>query len=102
MEKTFEELKEAVVSWASARGIVPDTDPKTQLLKAVSELGETCDAEIKGDLAGVIDGVGDTLVCLINYCSLRSLNIVVCLDMAYNEIKDRKGKTADNGTFIKD
>jgi hypothetical protein len=102
MEKTFEELKEAVVSWASARGIVPNADPKTQLLKAVSELGETCDAEIKDDLGGVVDGVGDTLVCLINYCAIRNLNIVVCLDMAYNEIKDRKGKTTGNGTFIKD
>jgi hypothetical protein len=31
-------------------------------MKAVSEIGELCDAELKGDMDGVKDGVADVVI----------------------------------------
>ncbi len=46
--------------------------------------------------------MGDTVVCLINYCALRDLDLVECLIEAYAEIKDRKGTLMPDGTFVKE
>ena len=90
-----------VLQWGEERGIVgPNGDARKQLLKCVSELGELCDAEIKGDAAGVVDGVGDVLVTLILYCAQKDIDLVTCLRSAYDEIKNRTGKTV-GGVFIK-
>ncbi len=91
-----------VIRWAEARKIIPNSKPHTQLLKAVSEMGELADAEIKGDINAVQDAVGDVLVCLIVYCALRDIDLVDCLKGAYEEIKDRKGTLLPNGTFVKE
>lgn len=91
-----------VLQWAEARQIIPNAKPYTQLLKALSEMGELADAEIKDDRAGVIDAVGDVIVCLIIYCALKDLNVTTCLESAYQEIKDRKGTLLANGTFVKE
>lgn len=99
---TLDELQHKVTDWSKARKIIPNAKPYTQLLKAVSELGELADAEIKGDRAGMIDGIGDVLVCLINYAALNNLTLRQCLQSAYLEIKDRKGTLLENGTFVKE
>ena len=99
---TTDELSCLVIDWAKARKIIPNAKPHTQLLKAVSELGELADAEIKGDINGIIDGAGDVMVCLINYLALHGLTIRECLEAAYEQIKDRKGTLLENGVFVKD
>lgn len=99
---SFHELKDMVEEWARARQIIPNATPTAQLMKAVSEIGELCDAEGKKDVTAIRDGVGDVLVCLINYCALRRINIVECLAGAYDEIKDRKGTLMPDGTFVKE
>lgn len=91
-----------VLQWAEARRIVPNATPTSQLLKAVSEIGELCDAEGKKDKAAIIDAVGDVLVCLINYCALHDINMTDCLASAYGQIKDRNGKLMPDGTFVKE
>jgi NTP pyrophosphatase (non-canonical NTP hydrolase) len=65
-------------------------------------MGELCDAEGKRDQAAIEDAVGDVLVCLINYCALRDLDVTSCLEGAYEQIKDRKGTLMPDGTFVKD
>lgn len=99
---SYGEAEIAVIRWAEERGIIPNATPASQLLKAVSELGELCDAEGKGNLPGIKDGVGDVVVCLINYCALRDLSLVDCLIEAYAQIKDRKGRLMPDGTFVKE
>ena len=47
------------------------------------------------------DAFGDTIVTLIILAGQNGLLLEDCLKYAYNEIKDRTGKTI-NGTFIKD
>lgn len=102
MSVTFDDLERLVADWATARGILEHSTPQAQLLKTVSELGELADATVKGDGAGVVDGVGDVLVTLILYARLQGVDIVECLRSAYDEIKDRKGRMVAGGVFVKE
>ena len=98
---SFAEYEMKVVQWAEARKIIPNADVRTQMLKGVSEMGELCDAIIKGDRLKIIDGVGDVTVVLLVVCTLLDLDFTSCLEAAYDEIKDRKGTLLPNGTFVK-
>ena len=91
-----------VIRWAEARKIIPNATPASQLLKAVSEMGELCDAEGKQDQLAIEDAIGDVLVCLINYCALKQLDMTRCLAGAYEQIKHRKGTLMPDGTFVKE
>jgi NTP pyrophosphatase (non-canonical NTP hydrolase) len=99
---TYQYLELEIIRWAEARQIIPNSNSQTQLLKAMSELGELADATIKRDAAGIIDGVGDVMVCLIIYCALLDINLVGCMEYAYAEIKDRKGTLLPSGVFVKE
>jgi NTP pyrophosphatase (non-canonical NTP hydrolase) len=98
---TYAMVEMDIVRWAEARKIVPNSTPETQLLKAVSEIGELADATIKGNREDIVDAVGDTMVCLIIYCALQNLNLVDCMEVAYDAIKNRKGTLRENGVFVK-
>ena len=87
--------------WAKDRGLYDGGDPKTQALKLVEEVGETCRAILKEDAPEMIDGIGDCVVVLTNLAELIGTPIEECIDRAYNEIKGRTGKM-NNGTFKKD
>ena len=87
--------------WANDRGLYDGGDPKTQALKLVEEVGETCRAILKEDTKEIIDGIGDCVVVLVNLAELTGTPIEKCIDAAYNEIKNRTGKMS-NGTFKKD
>jgi NTP pyrophosphatase (non-canonical NTP hydrolase) len=91
-----------IIRWAEARKIIPNSTPATQLLKAMSEIGELADATIKQDKLGIVDGIGDVMVCLVNYCVLQDIDLVSCMKGAYQEIKDRKGTLLPNGVFVKE
>ena len=99
---TFQYLELEVIRWAENRKIIPNSTPQAQLLKAYSEMGELCDALSKNDIAEIKDAVGDTVVCLIGMCALLDINITDCLELAYNEIKDRKGTLLPSGVFLKE
>ena len=94
---TFDSIR----SWANDRGLYDGGDPKTQALKLVEEVGETCKAILKSDQAEIEDGIGDCVVVLTNLAHLCNTDIEHCIELAYNEIKNRKGKMS-NGTFKKD
>ena len=87
--------------WASKRGLYDKGDAKTQALKLVEEVGETCRAILKGNHDSIEDGIGDCVVVLTNLAHLCNTDIEHCIELAYDEIKDRTGKM-DNGTFKKD
>ncbi len=99
---SYADIEMQVIRWAEARRIIPNSTPTAQLLKAFSEMGELADATAKNDRAGVVDGVGDVMVCLINYCALQDIDLVKCLEAAYEEIKDRKGTMMPSGVFVKE
>jgi NTP pyrophosphatase (non-canonical NTP hydrolase) len=101
-QMSYASVEMQIVQWAEARKIIPNSSPETQLLKAMSEMGELADATIKKDRNAIIDGVGDVMVCLVNYCALQDVDLVTCMKSAYGEIKDRKGTLMPNGVFIKE
>jgi NTP pyrophosphatase (non-canonical NTP hydrolase) len=99
---SYRDLEMKVIQWSEARRIIPNSTPETQFLKAVSEIGELADAINKRDMDATKDAVGDTLVCLINMCALLDIDVVDCLEGAWNEIKDRKGTLLSSGVFVKE
>lgn len=101
LQEPFENLQQLVLEWAEERGILANSPAAAQLLKTVAEVGELADAHNKMDKEAIVDGVGDVLVCLINYCAVQNINPVHCLAVAYDEIKDRKGFLNANGVFVK-
>lgn len=94
-------LVELIGQWAEARNLVKGSDPKSQLLKTMSELGELADGINKQRMAEIKDGVGDVIVTLVIICEQLDITMDECLQLAYDEIKDRKGRMVD-GVFIKE
>ena len=101
-EMSYADIEIRIIQWAEARKIIPNSNPESQLLKAVSEIGELADATIKKDREAIVDSVGDVMVCLINYCALQDINLVDCMEVAYDQIKNRKGILLPNGVFQKE
>lgn len=99
---SYRDVEMKVIQWAEARKIIPRATPQSQLNKALSELSELFTAESQQDEGKIKDGVGDVVVCLINYCALKGIDLVDCLAGAYEEIKDRKGTLMPDGTFVKE
>lgn len=99
---SYASVESDIIRWSEARKIIPNATPASQLMKAVSEIGELCDAEGKKDIEAIQDAVGDVMVCLINYCALRDIHLVDCMELAYDQIKNRKGTLMADGTFVKE
>ena len=62
---------------------------------------QTIQAVKDGDHLEIADGIGDMLVTIIIAARMLELDPTTCLEQAYNEIKDRKGKMVD-GKFVKE
>ena len=94
--KVIQEIKQ----WAKDRNL--DTqDPKVQLSKLMEESGELAKAILKDNPMEQIDAIGDITVVLIFLSMQLGLDYSKCVELAYNEIKDRKGKIID-GVYIKE
>ena len=93
-------LIEKIQDWVSDRNLETQ-DPRIQMCKTVEELGELANAINKGNKADAMDGIGDVMVTLICISMQLGVDFNECLKIAYNEIKDRKGKMV-NGMFVKE
>ena len=90
-----------VEQWAIAKGLDNENNRNAQALKVMEEVGETMAALARGKKEAIKDGIGDSIVTLIILAMQCGFTATECLDAAYNEIKNRKGKTVD-GVFIKE
>ena len=93
-------MNKKVIEWAKDRGLLDNPDIKAQTLKVMEEAGELCNSILTGETPAQIDAIGDIQVTLIILAEQLGLDYEKCLETAYNEIKERKGKMS-NGTFIK-
>lgn len=94
-------MKDRILEWAEPKGLLnPDFAPK-QFMKLVEEVGELSNAILKDKREEIVDALGDIQVVLTILAKQLDLDLDECLKSAYNEIKNRTGKTI-NGTFIKD
>jgi NTP pyrophosphatase (non-canonical NTP hydrolase) len=91
---------ELIRKWATERGIYDKGNSHTQYVKLMEEAGELAQALLKKDAYEVKDAIGDMVVVLTNLAALEGMQIENCIDAAYNEIANRKGKMI-NGTFVK-
>ena len=97
----FDELILQVGNWAHDKGILEKENAPKQMIKVMEEVGETAGALLKGNQSELKDGIGDSFVTLIILAEQLGFTPQECLEAAWNEIKDRKGKTKD-GVFVKD
>ena len=97
----MDELVKNVMQWAEAKNIDKYDNRYAQMLKVVEEVGETASSILKDNRDDILDGIGDSFVTLIILSMQMGYHPEYCLNKAWDEIKDRKGKTI-NGTFIKD
>ena len=86
--------------WASARGIIRESDPKSQMLKTMEEVGELADAIGKDDYNALIDAIGDIAVTLIIQAKLNGADFEECVNAAFIEISQREGQMV-NGMYVK-
>ena len=91
---------ELIKQWVIDRNL-QTADPKVQMCKTIEELGELARAINKGDVAEQIDGIGDVVVTLVCISQQLGLDFTECVEAAYDEIKDRKGKMI-GGVFVKE
>ncbi|WP_206670438.1 MazG-like family protein [Streptococcus salivarius] len=97
-------LIDKINEWADSRGL-KQADSKIQWMRITEEVGEIRDVLLKPTKftepqAALKDAIGDTLVTIIVLAHQLDLDVTECLSIAYEEIKNRKGKMV-NGTFVK-
>ena|SRR5699024_7046834 len=94
------EIFDKIRQWTLDRNL-QEGDPKGQILKLLEESGELASGLAKNNEAEVKDAIGDIVVVLTVLSIQLDINIEECLKLAYEEIKDRKGKLI-NGVFVKE
>lgn len=115
---TFEELKEKVLEWADDKDLLHEENADKQFMKFIEEVFEfksefdyLCrigkdPSEVYSDYEQIETQenmeleMGDIFVTLIILCEDLEIDPVVCLEMAYEKISKRTGKTI-NGNFYK-
>ena len=95
----LDDLIDLTSKWHHDRNLIDGATSKDQVLKLIQEVGELSDGVCKGE--DVKDDIGDCLVILINIAEREGTTLEECLNVAYNDIKDRRGKMVD-GIFVKE
>lgn len=95
-----DELMGLIAVWGQKHGI---DNPDKQTVKLMEEVGELAHEVSRGQYnsKATEDAIGDIGVVLIILADILGYEFTDCLELAYNEIKDRTGHT-ENGSFIKD
>lgn len=93
----FEDIRQ----WARDRNLIDGSDRFRQMVKLVEEQGELAAGIAKGNEPLVADSIGDMAVVLTILAEQSGVTIESCIEGAWSEIKDRKGRMVD-GVFIKE
>jgi NTP pyrophosphatase (non-canonical NTP hydrolase) len=100
------DLESKIIKWATDRDLLPVTynhqvKQYAQFAKSVEELSELGNAISKDDIEAAKDAIGDVIVTLVLQANTWGLDIHECVEYAYNQIKDRKGKKVGD-VFVKE
>ena len=111
--KNFEELQKLIEEWAKDKDLLHADNADKQFLKFIEEVFEFKteydifwhEAERQGSISremvkSLMLEMGDIFVTLIILCRQIGIEPIQCLDMTYEKIKGRTGKTI-NGVFVK-
>jgi NTP pyrophosphatase (non-canonical NTP hydrolase) len=100
MKKGLDALTSKIETWAIVRRL-HETDPAKQTIKLGEEFGELCQGMLKYNRDQIADSIGDMFVVMTILGMQMNLPIEKCVQDAYDEIKDRKGKMVD-GVYVKE
>lgn len=95
----LEHLEGQIKGWHRDRNLIEGSTDKDQYMKLIQEAGELSDNICKGN--DISDDIGDMIVVLINIAERNGLTLSVCMEKAWNDIKDRRGRMVD-GVFVKE
>lgn len=112
------DLEEKVLAWAFSKDLLHAENAEKQFMKMVEEMLEfkteldrledlkansSSFEELKKDevMKNLKLEMGDVIVTIIIECGQLGISPATCLEMAYEKIRDRKGKTI-GGTFVKE
>jgi len=98
---TFKQFEAAIRKWSNDRGLIDDTTVHKQMEKLFEEYNELFDALNCMTIRHIKLEIGDMQVVLANICTQLGCTLEECAWLAYDKIKDRKGKMV-NGTFVKE
>jgi len=93
--------KKEILEWGSDKNLLNPEFAPQQFMKLSEEVGELANAILKRNKIEQIDALGDIKVVITILAEQLGFDIDECEEIAYQEIKNRTGKTL-NGTFLKD
>lgn len=96
----LDNLYKNIQLWSIQRNL-HDANPEKQMLKLLEETGELASAILKNKPDKIQDGLGDIFVVLTILAQQLGTDLPTSVNLAWQEIKDRKGKTI-NGSFVKE
>ena len=99
--KPLSELVALIQNWAWDRNLIDGSTHNAQMLKLMEEVGELAGGVCKDKAYVIKDSIGDVFVVLTIIAAQMGWSLEECVQAAYNEIKDRKGKMVD-GVFVKE
>ena len=94
-------LQDNIRDWAKKRQILARSTPQKQFEKTMEETLELGEAIKFDHFYKVVDGIGDVLVTLVIIAEMHGITLNQCLEHAWLEIADRRGKLV-NGVFVKE
>lgn len=92
-------IADKIIAWHYDRNLIKGSTDKDQYMKLIQEAGELSTSICKGK--DIRDDCGDIMVVLLNIIERNGLTMEECLEVAYNDIKDRRGRMID-GVFVKE
>ena len=99
--KPLSELVALIQNWAWDRNLIDGSTHNAQMLKLMEEVGELAGGVCKGKADVIKDSIGDVFVVLTIIAAQMGWSIEECVQAAYAEIKDRKGRMIQ-GVFVKE
>jgi len=97
------EWKERIKQWAISgdRNLIEGSTTGKQMDKLLEEVKELREGLLNQNTDEIKDAIGDIQVVLAVMCCQLGIDIDECREIAWEEIKDRKGKMVD-GVFVKE
>lgn len=107
--ETFDNLRNKVLDWGKSKDLLHYENAEKQFMKFIEEVFEFKTELDVYRLFGYVylnfknmkTEIGDVFVTLIILCEQLGITPAECLELAYNKISKRKGKTI-NGIFVKE
>ena len=99
--KPLSELVALIQNWAWDRNLIDGSTHNAQMLKLMEEVGELAGGVCKDKADVIKDSIGDVFVVLTIIAAQMGWSIEECVQAAYAEIKNRKGRMIQ-GVFVKE